>query len=1527
MGKRVDFSGRTVITSDPFVNIDQLGVPLRIAKELTIPEEVTPYNIKYLNELILNGSNNYPGANYILKINYRDNKEYLQKIDLNHCNKPSIKLNIGDIVERHIINDDYVLFNRQPTLHKPSMMAHKIQIINNLKLNTFRMNVSVCKPYNADFDGDEMNIHVPQSIQAINELKRIANVKYQIVGVKNSIPIIGCEQDTLSGAYMLTYFDRKIKGTDVANILSNTTSETKRNIDMNKLYSGQELFSYIIPKGINIIRKKDNNIFEIRDGILISGYLDSSLLSSTKNSIIHFIWNKFGPDKTKKFIDDAQKLILYYLLYYGQTSGFQDTFIDKDMDNQIQQIVSNDILKNKYNITQFENESLSLSLDLIENKLTDDLTVIQSKIGQILMNYLDHKNFFHISVKSGAKGSLTHIAQMLGVIGQVNLEGMRFKKKIAGRTLIYFHKDDDTPEARGFVNNCYLKGLSFSEFYYNIAAGREGGIDTAIKTATSGYITRQLTKGLEDLIIKYDGTNRNANNTIIQMVYGENGINQAIQIEIILNIISMNNKQIENTFSFTNDQIIKISNNKNKQDFINFNINYIHKIKNYRDTLRSIQANALLNFKTLDEKYMLPINIIRIIQDFRKPQNNNLDLSPFDIENAIENFLNDFDNRIVTSILPSDNFFKKDDRMIKFLLEIGLYEYLAPVKCIFEYNLDKNTFNKIMNEIKLDFTKAIIEPGELVGIIAAQTIGEPTTQFSVSSNTKIKFITKNKKTNNITFISTEIGYICDNLINTYPELTFDTNYENSVETNISNLDDEYYIIGVNKYEKTCWNKISHISRHPPNGNMIKVITKSGRSVNTTLSHSHLIRKNQTIEPILGSELKIGMRIPVSKYIENINIIENIIIENQNYKLNYSFGCILFDFLSIDKIPDFLFISPNECKAGFLKTYFNTFGIFTLNIELYNNNEQFLKDIALLLNYFGIFSIIKYNLDILQYNLTILSKHNNLYNIHINSLNYINEINDDIDKIDGLKEIIIKCNNILLINDNNTLEESIDRIIIEKYIKIFEEHENSYKITNELNILIQAINSNIIWDEIIKIEIYTPNQTDYVYDLSVPLNETFMIDNGIIVHNTLNTKHFAGVAGKGSANMGISRIQELLHYSKNIKTPQMIIYFEDSYQKDKNKLNNTISYLNYLSIRELLYTVEIYYDMKTNNKYDSHLINDNVSNPFYINNQKTDIKLLPIVFRIKMNMEKMLDKNITLLDIKTKFISHWYLYFNNAKNLKKNEKDVITKIIRCAILSNSINDNEQIIHIRFSMISFNYDLITDFLKIILDDIKLKGINNIKNIDIDEERIVKYNKDTGDINIEKEIIVRTNGINFELLKNLKGIDFTRTRTNDIDTILRLYGIEAARQILLSEITLAFISGGSSINHSHLSVLIDQMTFSGEIISIDRHGLSKIDLDPLARASFEKTMNHFVNAAIYNEKDYMNSVSSRIIMGRVIPGGTGCFELLLDTKKLENSEYIKDETGGRISFMPLEEEILIKDIIKFNSTSINFFIPNNI
>jgi DNA-directed RNA polymerase II subunit RPB1 len=1151
MGKRVDFSARTVITSDPYVDIDQLGVPKRIAIELTIPEEVTPYNIKYLSELVNNGRDKYPGANFVLKTSYKEGKMYIQKIDLKY-RKKTTKLNYGDIVERHMIDDDYVLFNRQPTLHKPSMMGHRVQILDNNNLDTFRMNVSVCKPYNADFDGDEMNIHLPQSIQARNEVKRIANVKYQIVGVKSSSPIIGCQQDTLSGAFMLTNPNTKLIGWEIANILCNTTSENKYEIEMNKYYTGHEIFTYIIPTGINIQNEKK---LEIINGILISGYLDTTALSFAKNSIIHFIWDKFDPEKTRKFIDDSQRLILNYLLYNGQTCGFNDTYCDKKILDQINQIVTNEILKSKYDITQYENDTLILDVNMIEKKLTEPLNTIQANIGDILMKSLDQNNFFWIAAKSGARGSLTNIAQIIGVIGQQMLEGSRFKKKIEGRTLFYFHKDDDTPEARGFIKNSYLKGLNSYEFFFHLIAAREGLIDTAIKTAQTGYITRQLIRSLEDLNIKYDGTNRNDKNIIVQLVYGENGINQSIQTEIVLNIVNMNNIKLKE-LCFNENQITTLVKNNKKSELKKLNEELYIKLLKYRDDLRIIQRNSLINYKILEKKFMLPVNLFRITQDYMNININNniIDLTPFEIIEAIEEFLNNYDNRIIIALKPEDKYLKLDDRSIKYLLEISLYEYLAPVKCIFKYKLSKKSFYEMMKEIKLNYIKALVEPGEMVGVIAGQSIGEPTTQL-----------------------------------------------------------------------------------------------------------------------------------------------------------------------------------------------------------------------------------------------------------------------------------------------------------------------------------------------------------------------------------TLNTKHFAGVAGKGSANMGLPRIQELLHYSKNIKIPQMIIYFQSEFSNNKNNINKIVSYFKYLSLRELISSIEIYYDMGLNNHNDIILKEDNVSNPFFVNNQKTKLNLLPLVLRFKMNTEKMITKETSLLDIKTKFISHWYNYYNNIKNLKKTEKDIISKINRCAILSNSSIDNEQIIHIRFNMISFNYNIITEFLRMIIDDIRLKGINNINNFDDSLELNTIFDATTGDVIENKEYVIYTNGINIEKLRTIKGIDHTRTKCNDIYTTLRLYGIEAARQILLHEIAFAFDS--SKINYTHLFVLVDQMTHLGEIISIDRHGLSKIDLEPFTRASFEKTMNHFVNAAIYNEKDSMKSNSACISVGKVINGGTGMFNLLLDTKKLEKSEYTEDETGGRITFIPLNKEPLIDDLIKNPSGKISFFIPNNL
>ena len=335
----------------------------------------------------------------------------------------------------------------------------------------------------------EMNIHLAQSIQARNELKRIANVQYQIVSVKNSSPIIGCQQDTLSGAYMMTQPTVKLMGWEVANLLCSTTSDTKMQIEMNRVYSGHEVFSHIIPVGINMLKKSgDKVMLEIVNVKLLQGFLDKSTLSFEKNSIINFIWDKFGPSKTRRFIDDSQRLVLNYLLMRGQTVGYGDTLVDSKMESQIEQVITNKVLESKYNITQYENDNEQISPALIESELASQTNMVQPNVGQMLMSYLNINNFFWASAKSGAKGNTSNVAQVSGTVGQINTEGARLKKNVEGRSLIYFHRDDDTPEARGFVRNSFLTGLKGYEFFINAKAGREGLIDTAIRTAQTGYI-------------------------------------------------------------------------------------------------------------------------------------------------------------------------------------------------------------------------------------------------------------------------------------------------------------------------------------------------------------------------------------------------------------------------------------------------------------------------------------------------------------------------------------------------------------------------------------------------------------------------------------------------------------------------------------------------------------------------------------------------------------------------------------------------------------------------------------------------------------------------------------------------------------------------------------------------------------------------------------------------------------------------------------------------------------------------------
>jgi DNA-directed RNA polymerase II subunit RPB1 len=242
-----------------------------------------------------------------------------------------------------------------------------------------------------------------------------------------------------------------------------------------------------------------------------------------------------------------------------------------------------------------------------------------------------------------------------------------------------------------------------------------------------------------------------------------------------------------------------------------------------------------------------------------------------------------------------------------------------------------------------------------------------------------------------------------------------------------------------------------------------------------------------------------------------------------------------------------------------------------------------------------------------------------------------------------------------------------------------------------------------------------------------------------------------------------------------------------------------------------------------------------------------------------------------------------------------------------------------------MSNFDYVILTKFLSFIRNEITLKGISNIENTTLTEERYLDFDKETGDEKVIKEKMIITNGVNYEKIKFFKGIDLTRTFCNDIYVIYQLYGIEAARSTLYNELITTFNAGGSGdINYNHMAILIDFMTATGNIVSIDRHGLEKINQDPLSKAAFEKTMDHLINASIFNEKDKIKTVSSRIMLGQVINGGTGCFDLYLDTDKIANSELTQDEMGGRSTFTGLEDEAILQDIVEYGINNTDFFIP---
>ena len=492
-GKRVEYSARSVITPDPNISVAELGVPLKIAMNLTHPERVTSLNIKRMYALIQNGPDRYPGAKTIVRS--KDGRI----ISLKHVSAKDIELFPGDIVNRHIMDGDDVLFNRQPSLHRMSMMGHKAKV---LPYNTFRLNVSVTAPYNADFDGDEMNAHIPQSIEAAIELKEIAAVPLQIVGPRESKPIVSVVQDTLVGVNRFTRPEVLFNKRESMNLLiwasrwNGVLPEPVIKTPI-PLWSGQQLLSTLLPP-VNLEMRnisyddnqseeeKKRNYVIIENGIIKQGILDKDVFSK---ALIHIIYNDFGHEVTVDFLDSLQRMMANFLMNSGFSVGISDLIADSTTKGKIDKELSvlkgqiDDILL-QVHTGLFDNSTGRSNQDEFESKVFATLNKVIDRAGKEGRNSLSDNNRMTNMIKAGSKGSNTNVAQMIAVLGQQNIEGKRIPYGFQDRTLPHFKRFDDGAAARGFIESSFVKGLTPHEFFFHAMSGREGLIDTAVKSVT-----------------------------------------------------------------------------------------------------------------------------------------------------------------------------------------------------------------------------------------------------------------------------------------------------------------------------------------------------------------------------------------------------------------------------------------------------------------------------------------------------------------------------------------------------------------------------------------------------------------------------------------------------------------------------------------------------------------------------------------------------------------------------------------------------------------------------------------------------------------------------------------------------------------------------------------------------------------------------------------------------------------------------------------------------------------------------------
>ena len=1594
MGKRVDFSARSVISPDANLNIEELGVPIKIAMNLTYPEIVNKYNINTMYTYIRNGSNKYPGAK-----SYKSSKEGITRALLDNLDTSKIVLEYGDIINRHLVDGDVVLFNRQPSLHKMSMMAHKVRVMPG---KTFRLNVDVCGPYNADFDGDEMNMHVPQSIQTAMELKYLAAVPRQIISPSSNAPIIKPSQDNLLGYFKITDDKTVFTQREVMNIMMGVTNfsgelpEPKNNEDGYVRWTGKQLISMILPN-INY-SNKDKGI-TIKNGELIEGQIEKK----ASGGILHIIHNEYGFKEACRYLNDLQRVVSRYMIRSGFSIGVSDLIVPSD----IKAVNEKHIIETKKKVVDITKK---VHLNIFENLTKDIEAAYEAKIGSILgkaseiiredtTKLLDMDNRLKYIVSSGSKGSPINIAQMCCLLDQQRIDGKRIPLGFSNRSLPHYSKYDNGIESKGYIVNNFKDGLKPQEFFFHAMAGREGLIDTAVKTARSGYIQRKLIKTTEDLKANHDYTVRNSNNKIVQFIYGEDGFNpiylenqkfdkllliseEKLQEEILVNPDYPWDKYINKR------DVLKMKKNPDMKKKMN---DFNEDVHNMLDLLHQIYKVYSLSKGSIDHIYS-PVNFKRLLTNVKEMYHlegkNKCDVTPLDIIDAIEDIYN--------SCLISG----KRNIIFKMLL----IDKLSPVFLIKNIRITKVALNHIVNFIKMRFKKSLIQGGEMVGPIAAQSIGELSTQLTLNSvDWETDMLFNHNGNNKVVKMGEFIDKYMDNNDNVNRIQHIPKNRTEYLELNDN---DKLYVPSVDTYGNVSWCQVSALTRHLPVGDLVSITTESGRKATATQQKSFLIwnDKTQQLDTVNGYDLKVGDKVPVNMYFPEAELELNIselplskylpktewlygsefnyaghlydIDErsrkigfwsknNVEFTLPYSRCDSFYDawcgkrMTGTNILPDCIY--PKKCirvpseipeiwkldeELGFVVGIYLAEGLVTDSYMcISNNDDTIIKKITDWCDKMKVtYHIVKkeYCDNIINGNSTDLKIHSvvlaKLFKLWCNTGSSNKRVPTEaytspkefakgildgyisgdgtVNKKDGSiiissasSELITGISNLMTYfgifgkisghqpKSNNigsknikycntlSIRNGFSQIFAEKIGSSHKEkQERLNNITLKRNYKSKTgkyeTHSNIVADKITNIEFVKPT-TEFVYDITVPKTLNFGIFNGL---NLMDTFHFAGVGEKSNVNQGVPRLEELLHQSIP-KEPQLDIYLTPEFGENKEMAEQVRYNIELVKIGDVLNSDAVYFE--PSNNLSQVLEQDKEVMQIYqifseLDPQSLSIPNNPWVIRLEFNRKNMIEKKITMEDVKLIL----------SQNMPT-----------ASIMFSDDNSGKLIFRIRMDFDS-NINKSDDDIKLInekieeIKNITIKGVEGIEKVfnPILNDNLVY--KEGNSFKTEEEYFLRTNGSSLFNILTKSYIDSSRTVSNNIKEIYHNLGIEAARWMLQKQMIDVFTASNSNTNPRHVGILCDMMTNRGKIMPANRLGINQSDneIGPLAKCSFEETTEQLKIASLYGSFDKLKGVSSNIMVGQIPDCGTGDSKIILDEDKLldlEEEEEIQDTT----------------------------------